>query len=405
MTRDATQGDSKPHHFREVLVLVPERRPSVEDAILLSGLAAIGLAPKLMLVDSGRAEEEFSAAVRTHAPDAVFAVDQGESRELLARAFQLLRAQVASPCFITGDLSRRDPPGRNLWPEVQLLDADPVVALRNLFPDATRPVPLDVAAIWPGGGLLPPHSLSLCPESGVLPVLAERADPNLLSPVSALARLEAPSLRVNSMAPLAELLATVDRSADRARSIMILDREPNDTVLTCLPGLAERGLPISIRVRADRTHPGDYADLARRGARVVFFDVDRVEGATPLPGSSASAQDLRRHVDSARSAGLAVGAAVAVGLPGESRRQAADRTEALRGLGLDRAAVFPFEPTMGTPAHAWIADRGWLPKPREPWIREVHRPLIQPSATDTEFWWSWQEALEWMAEVETRPRQ
>lgn len=119
-----------------------------------------------------------------------------------------------------------------------------------------------------------------------------------------------------------------------------------------------------------------------------------------MQGSSCNVDELENWVVDSRRLQMEVGVLLVVGIPGETRARGRNRTEVLRRLLPQHVRCVPFEPTGGHPVFGSCVEQGWWPPQNEAWIREIIRPLAQPTLSAEEFILNWSDALNLHAEVE-----
>lgn len=410
--QEIASGPDEQVRLPVALVTVSEGLELQPEAAFLAGhLATLGTEVHRVPIDFCTDERSFQETLTRLAPEAVFLVFAKEWAEFLARAVKLSQEVVSGPVAVLGDGVEREPLPASVQEGVKaFLGREPEpseIRPRPALPPEKLPgTPLDLAVF--GGASIPdrPIVASLFGECGTAALLASRGGRRGLSPTASLARLEAPVAGEPVALQVETALAPLGVLGPALRRIEWWDRDAREAVLEAAAAAAARrpGLRQSARLVPGGRDPSELERFREAGIDRVIFEVDRADGADPMPASSAAVEDLAPWIAAARRAGLEAGVLLVVGVPGETRASGEKRVRRLRELRPDRLRCVPFEPTGGHPVWADLEGRGWWPPRDRRWIREVHRPLRQPSLPLADFIGNWSDASMLLAEIEAARR-
>ncbi len=387
------------------IVTVPDGCEAASEALLLAGLVEqAGLGVSIQRAEYCTDDETFMAALRQVPGARVVLPYRREVREFLAHTAGVVR-KAGLRVLMTGDGFLREGADRAALPE----DLETSAGTTPLGLAEWLGLPLPAVercgfgfAAFGGAAVLGIPQVSFFQEPGTLPLMARRGARSALAPTAQLALFDAPlpeACTLDEDVCLAPLL----RMGSGVRHVEWRDRDLSPELLQRVSACRERVKEQSVRVMPDGKDSAETLEsLVEAGVTRVVFEVDRVTGADPLPGSAAAAEDLEDWVVEARRLQLDTGYLLVVGVPGETRRRGALRVESIRRFLPQHLRCVPFEPTGGTAAWSVCEERGFWPPAGEAWIREVIRPLVQASLPPEDFLANWSGALDLLAEVEFR---
>ena len=406
MTRDSQHAF--PPGSKVVLVTVPEGLAVQADTAFLAGaLRAHGLRAVEVATDYCTEEDAFAARLREQAPAAVLFPYHPEFREIIRHLARVAREAVDVPVGIIGEPLLRDVERPASEGGVEVWPGDPgeavVACLSGARPGGPRHegVAADLGFFGGPEVLDQPFKGSLFSELGTACLWATRPGWAHLSPTAMLARLEAPAGEEPVTLDEAAALAPLEDLGEGLRRVEFWDRHAGPAVLALAKKLAPR-LAVSARFMPSLAGGEEIGLLAEAGVDRVIFEVDRLAGAPPMPGSSCSVEDLEPLVPALRERGMEVGVLLVVGIPGEDSVGAASRLDALRRLRPDHLRCVAFEPTGGHAVMEFLARIGEAERWRRRWNRELHQALDGTSRGGEVFIQSWAEAHLLLAEVEVR---
>lgn len=408
MTSDPSSTTRTNERFRLAIATVAEGPEWLPESALLAGAVEdLGGRALPLAVDACAAEDAFQASLKALDVRALALPWHREWRELASHVVGLAR-DVQVPALLFGDgLVRLEGDGHPM-PEGALQLAHPgpadlAAALELHAPDPEAPRP---SWAWMAGAGLGGRSIAaaLFAEPGTLGCIAGTSRREALAPTALLARLEAPAAAHQACDPAAMVRALEPVVAGLER-LEWWDRGFAPSLETCLEVLRARFPDLR---HALRPAPSDLEDaerlgrLAALGVDRVILEIDAIEEGPALSGQVFTASAAREAAARVQAAGLEVAVVLVVGLPGESPERAARRLEDVRAIDPVRLRCVPFEATGGHPARDHLQAKGWLPVIDDPWIREVHRPLVLPELDAEAFHLIWAAALDLLAEVEVR---
>ncbi|MSR74109.1 MAG: hypothetical protein EXS14_01380 [Planctomycetes bacterium] len=385
------------------LIAVPEGCDAAGETALLAGVAqslrrTVRVLPTDFCTDPGA----FVATLRSEPNSGVILPYLRETREFMAHTGSVV-LEAGLPALLAGDCWVREGGDRASIPagiDAPVLAPEAALAawLGAEVPAAAR-CGLDLSAFGGSAVKNNPH-VALFAELDTVPMMSRRCSRSDLSPTAVLAALEAPCAqsvaldRDVALAPLAQ-------AGGSARLLEWRDRDISPELIELVRACRGKAAMQSVRVIPGERDSSDTMDMLQdAGVQRVVFEVDRIVGVESMPGSSCTVDELESWVVDARRLQMEIGVLLVVGIPGETRARGRSRVDVLRRLLPQHLRCIPFEPTGGHAVFGQCVDRGWWPPGDQAWIREVIRPLTQPSLNADDFVLNWGDSLNLQAEVE-----
>ncbi len=400
---------------RALLVTVADGPEFLPDAAFAASvLRAGGFETERLATDFCTTADAFQSRVRAAAPCTVVFVDGAEWREIINLLASSAAECGATSIVVVGDsLARETEAGGGRHWSVPIAECPLLtpafLARLDGTEAATAKSPADVSdvaldyAVFGGGALLRRGmGSSLFADVPVVALLARRGSRADMSPVAALARLEATSGFAGVDLSDEAALAPLGVIGARDWAVEWWDRRFPVGRTSLLRAVADRGLNQSVRLLPADATDIRLAELRAAGVTRVVFDCDMLDetDAPVLPQCAGSAASVAEAVSRARRSGMEAGVLFVVGLPGETLAITRARCQILRTCRSARLRVVPFEPTGLSLATDLCVSRGLWPPADNRWNREIHQPLRQPELGEDLFPAIMEEALELLACVE-----
>lgn len=385
------------------IIAVPEGCDAAGETALFAGVGrALGRKVRVLPTDFCTDPEAFMATLRAEPNSGVVLPYLRETREFMVHTGSVVLS-AGVPALLAGDCWQREGGDRASIPDG--IDAPVLGAEAALAGWLGAPTP---AASQCGLDLVPfggaavkdnPH-VSLFAELDTVPMMARRCARSELPPTAALASLEVPSGAGVDL-DVAVALAPLEQVGGKIRLLEWRDRDLSPALIERVRACAGKAALQSVRVIPGERDSSDTMEMLHEaGVGRVVFEVDRLAGVAAMQGSSCNVDELENWVVDSRRLQMEVGVLLVVGIPGETRARGRNRTDVLRRLLPQHVRCVPFEPTGGHPVFGSCVEQGWWPPQDEAWIREIIRPLAQPTLSAEEFILNWSDALNLHAEVE-----